>query len=193
MAAYGLAGAAAIAALAPVCAAIPVACAHVGIDMAIMSEAPAPAPLKAGGVPRGAVGKGPVISGPQIGRLTVTASRPSASEVAGAQYMASLGKRVVLRDPEGTRAQGRTSDLLVDGVPWDVYTPHPDTAVKAIVNKVAKKHSQVHGGGVIVDLSQTRLSASEFDGMLVRVNNQIRSWGKTSFISDVRFIGGADG
>ncbi|MEV7618109.1 RHS repeat-associated core domain-containing protein, partial [Streptomyces sp. NPDC089799] len=124
------------------------------------------------------------------GQLTITAKNPSASEVSAAEHMASLGKKVELRDPVGTRAGGQTSDLLVDGVPWDVYSP-VSTNPKAIINKVAKKHSQVHGGGVIVDLSGTGLSASEFDGALVTVNSLIRSWGKDSFISEVIFFGGA--
>ncbi|MEU9887499.1 hypothetical protein [Sphaerisporangium sp. NPDC051011] len=90
----------------------------------------------------------------------------------------------------GTRAGGETSDLLVNGVRWDVFSP-TSSSVKAILNKVAKKHSQVHGGGVIVDLSGTGLSASDFANALARVNSQIRSWGKDSFISDVKFFGGS--
>ncbi|MET9362330.1 RHS repeat-associated core domain-containing protein [Streptomyces sp. NPDC006632] len=124
------------------------------------------------------------------GELTNTAKNPSASEVSAAEHMASLGKKVELRDPVGTRAGGQTSDLLVDGVPWDVYSP-TTTNPKAILTKVAKKHSQVHGGGVIVDLSGTGLSASQFDGALVRVNGLIRSWGKDDFISEVLFFGGS--
>ncbi|MFE3329358.1 RHS repeat-associated core domain-containing protein [Streptomyces sp. NPDC059176] len=140
---------------------------------------------------KGAKGAGgDIIAGPQLGRLSVNAANPSASEVAAAEYMASLGNRVVLRDPVGTRAGGQTSDLLVNDVPWDVYSP-TNSNVNGIINKIAKKHSQVHGGGVVVDLSGTGLSASQFDGALGRVNNQIRSWGKDSFIGDVRFFGGS--
>ncbi|WP_460038331.1 CdiA C-terminal domain-containing protein [Streptomyces cavourensis] len=104
--------------------------------------------------------------------------------------MASLGNRVVLRDPFGTRTGGQTSDLLVNDVPWDVYSP-TSSSMNAIINKIAKKHSQVHGGGVVVDLSGTGLSAYQFGGALGRVNGQIRSWGKDSFISDIRFFGGS--
>ncbi|XUM02221.1 RHS repeat-associated core domain-containing protein [Streptomyces venezuelae ATCC 10712] len=124
------------------------------------------------------------------GQLTITAKNPSASEVSAAEHMASLGKKVELRDPVGTRAGGQTSDLLVDGVPWDVYSP-TTTNPSAILSKVAKKHSQVHGGGVIVDLSGTGLSPAQFDGALARVNGLIRSWGKDNFISEVLFFGGS--
>ncbi|EYT82199.1 hypothetical protein CF54_14865 [Streptomyces sp. Tu 6176] len=133
---------------------------------------------------------GAVRPGVNDGGLTITAANPSASEVAAAKHMATLGKKVELRDPVGTRAEGKTSDLLVDGVPWDVYSP-TSTNPKAILTKVAKKHSQVHGGGVIVDLSGTGLSANQFDGALARVNGMIASWGKSSFISEVLFFGGS--
>ncbi|MFE7379763.1 hypothetical protein ACFU9F_05270 [Streptomyces zhihengii] len=104
--------------------------------------------------------------------------------------MASLGNRVTLRDPIGTRAGGQTSDLLVNDVPWDVYSPQ-SSSVKGILNKVAKKHSQVHGGGVIVDLSGTGLSVADFGSdPLMRVNNSIRSWGKNSTLGDLKFFGG---
>lgn len=48
----------------------------------------------------------------------------SAEEVESANFMAKLGyKNVELRAPVGTRAGGGTTDLLVDGVRWDVYSP----------------------------------------------------------------------
>jgi hypothetical protein len=130
-----------------------------------------------------------IIAGPQLGVLRVTAKNPSASEIAGAEYMAGLGNRVTLRDPIGSRAGGQTSDLVVNGVPWDILTPTSDS-VQAILNKAAKKHSQVHGGGVLIDLSGTNLSAADFGNALARINGQIRSWGKQP-ISAVDFFGGA--
>ncbi len=58
------------------------------------------------------------------GRLTVVPGGVySASELRAAQHMADSGRVVTLRPPMGTRAGGGTSDLLVDGVRYDVYTP----------------------------------------------------------------------
>ncbi|MFD2768308.1 RHS repeat-associated core domain-containing protein [Micromonospora eburnea] len=131
-------------------------------------------------------------AGPAFGMRTlyVTAANPSASELRAAQYMLDRGaSRVILRDPVGTRAGGMTSDLLVDGVNWDVYTPTSGT-VKSILSKVAKKHDQVHGGGVIVDLAEVDLSAEQFgDNALIRVKGFIRSWGGQP-MRGVEFIGG---
>jgi hypothetical protein len=58
---------------------------------------------------------------PNPGLLTITASNPSASELNAAEYLAGQGNRVVLRDSVGPRGIA-TSDLLVNGVQWDVYT-----------------------------------------------------------------------
>ena len=66
---------------------------------------------------------------------------------------------VVLRDPVGSRGTA-TSDLLVDGVQWDVYTPTTGN-VSRIVSAVASKGSQVQGGGVIIDLSRTSVTADQ--------------------------------
>jgi hypothetical protein len=102
------------------------------------------------------------------GKLAVAAQNPSASELRAARYLAGLGKDVILRDPVGTRAGGGTSDLLVDGVRWDVYTPktaNPDR----IVSQVASKGSQVLGGGVIIDLSETTVSADQLGNIQSRV------------------------
>jgi len=73
---------------------------------------------------------------------------------------------VVLRLPIGTRAGGRTSDLLVDGVPYDVYTPktaNPDRIVSAI----AKKNSQA--SGIVLDLTETSVTPSQLGNILKRV------------------------
>jgi hypothetical protein len=129
---------------------------------------------------------------PDIGLLEITATNPSASEIRAAEEMAGAGSRVTLRDPVGTRAGGGTSDLVVDGVLWDVYSP-TGTSINSMLGKIAKKYSQVHGGGVIVDLRGTGLSAADFGGAaeaLRRVNGMIKSWGKDELIGEVRFFGG---
>jgi RHS repeat-associated protein len=148
---------------------------------------PAPAAAApAGGCPN----CGGTVAGPTLGKLRVTAKNPSESEVSAAQHLAAQGGDTLLRDPVGTRAGGATSDLLVDGIRWDVYSPTSDS-VKSILAKVAKKHSQVHGGGVVVDLSETGLSAADFGNALWRVNRMIASWGKDKQpLSGVEFFGG---
>jgi hypothetical protein len=78
----------------------------------------------------------------------------SASERAAAQHLYEQGYDVTLRSAVGARGAGGTSDLLVNGVSWDVYTPTTNN-VNAIVSATARKGSQVPGGGVIIDLSQT--------------------------------------
>ncbi|SDY42005.1 RHS repeat-associated core domain-containing protein [Micromonospora pattaloongensis] len=131
---------------------------------------------------------GKFIAGPNLGSLRVSAANPSASEIAAAQHMAARGGNVVLRDPVGTRSGGMTSDLLVDGVAWDVYSP-TSGSVNNILTNIAKKHSQVNGGGVVVDLSGTGLSVGQFGNALNRVNGMIGSWGKRP-IGGLEFMGG---
>ncbi|MFG1610898.1 RHS repeat-associated core domain-containing protein [Actinoplanes sp. NPDC049265] len=110
---------------------------------------------------------GELIAGPSLGALRVSAANPSASELAAAQHMAARGSKVVLRDPVGPRGTA-TSDLLVDGVQWDVYTPTTGN-VSRIVSSVASKGSQVQGGGVVVDLSRTSVSADQLANIQARI------------------------
>jgi len=58
--------------------------------------------------------------------------------------MAAQGKKVELRSPVGTRVEGNTSDLLVDGVRYDVYTPTTGNAGR-IISAIAKKNTQAEG------------------------------------------------
>jgi hypothetical protein len=102
------------------------------------------------------------------GRLTVTAANPSASERRAAQFMADQGHDVELRDPVGTRAGGGTSDLLVDGERWDVYTPQTKNPNR-IISAVASKGSQVLGGGVIIDLAESEVTADQLGNVAARI------------------------
>ncbi|MCO5973359.1 CdiA C-terminal domain-containing protein [Actinoallomurus soli] len=102
------------------------------------------------------------------GNLSITAANPSDSEVKAAEYLAAQGHEVILRDPVGTRAGGMTSDLLVDGERWDVYTPKSSNPNR-IVSAVASKGSQVHGGGVILDLSQTSVTPEDLGNIQARI------------------------
>jgi hypothetical protein len=109
-----------------------------------------------------------VHNGTQCALPLITAANPSQSEVTAAMELADRGSDVVLRDPIGTRAGGLTSDLLVNGEPWDVYTPTTGN-VSRIVSAVASKGSQVQGGGVIIDLSQTSVTADQLANIQARI------------------------
>jgi hypothetical protein len=98
------------------------------------------------------------------------------SELNAAHVLAGEGNDVVLRTATGV---GRTSDLLVNGEQWDVYTPESGTSVKNILNYAAQKWTQVDGGGVFIDLSNASYSDADFGNALNRVNGFINSWGGT--------------
>jgi hypothetical protein len=115
------------------------------------------------------------------GAVNVTAASPSASELAAAEHMAGLGRNVNLRDPVGERAGGGTSDLLVNGVPYDVYTPISANPNR-IISAIAKKNDQATG--IIVDLSNSPVTAEQLGNVLDRVNRA----GATN-ITDIVIIG----
>jgi RHS repeat-associated protein len=117
------------------------------------------------------------------GSLTIIGEGFSESEVSVAQYLAGQGRNVLLRAATGV---GRTSDLIVDGVPYDVYTPEVGTSVRNVLSKAARKWTQVDGGGVVIDLRNTGYTAADFGNALGRVNGFIRSWGGKA-ISDIIF------
>jgi RHS repeat-associated protein len=133
------------------------------------------------------VGTAGVEAADAAGIVTYEGGGFSASELDAASSMARNGNSVVLRtaDPKA----GRMSDLLVNGTPYDVYTPEAGTSVRNILSNTASKWTQVNGGGVVVDLRGTGLSASTFGNALARVNGFVGSWGGTP-LSDVRFING---
>lgn len=79
--------------------------------------------------------------------------------------MNGLGNNVLLRMPKGTRAAGGTSDLLVNGVNYDVYTP-TSNSVNAIISGMARKNSQTTG--IVLDLSKTNVQASQLGNALQR-------------------------
>ena len=114
----------------------------------------------------------------EAGTLTMSGQGFSASEQRVAQLLADGGENVVLREATGV---GRTSDLLVNGVPYDVYTPTTGN-IDRIVSAVASKGSQVQGGGIIIDLSQSPLTVAPLGNILPRVQ------GVTSQISDIRVV-----
>ncbi len=111
----------------------------------------------------------------------VEAGSYSASERNAAQHMADLGNEVTLRPPAGTRAGGGTSDMLVNGVPYDVYTPTTSNP-NAIISAMAKKNSQASGS--VLDLSQPTVTQAQLGNALARV----RGAGATN-ITDIVVMG----
>jgi hypothetical protein len=106
----------------------------------------------------------------------------SASEINAATYMQQQGNNVVLRNPVGTRAGGGTSDLLVNGVNYDVYTPTTNS-VNGIISAMARKNSQTTG--IVLDLSQTTVTAEQLGNALARVRGSITAGEKTPNITDI--------
>jgi filamentous hemagglutinin len=125
-------------------------------------------------------GNGPT---PGEGKLTIVEGGSySASEQNAARYMSEQGHDVTLRPPSGTRAGGGTSDLLVDGKPYDVYTPttsNPDRIISAI----AKKNTQAEG--VVLDLTGSSVTRAQLGNVVARVQGA----GATK-ITNVVIIGG---
>lgn len=114
------------------------------------------------------------------GDLRVLGSGLSASERGAAEALAGQGRSVVLREASGV---GPTSDLLIDGIPYDVYTPTTGN-LDRIVSAIASKGSQVNGGGIVLDLSKSPLTGVDQAALLARVQ------GVTSNISDIIIVGG---
>ena len=89
----------------------------------------------------------------------------SASERRAAQYLADKGHHVVSRLPV-TQMGVRTSDLLVDGIPYDVYTPKTINPSR-IISAIAKKNSQAQG--IVLDLTETEVTPNQLGNVLERV------------------------
>ena len=102
------------------------------------------------------------------GSLSIEAGSYSESELRVAQYLADQGNDVALRQPVGTQAGGGTSDMLVNGVRYDTYTPITNS-VNRIVSQVASKNSQAEV--VVVDLSQANVAADQLTNILARVKS----------------------
>lgn len=124
-----------------------------------------------------------VESGSKTGKLTIIdGGNYSTSEINAAQYMANLGNDVVLRPPVGTRADGGTSDLLVNGINYDVYTPTTNNP-SAIIRAITKKNTQTTG--VVLDLSSTTVTVDDLGNILARVRGAIEKNGGTCNINDI--------
>jgi Contact-dependent growth inhibition CdiA C-terminal domain len=113
------------------------------------------------------------------GRLSVVGGGFSDSERFAAEELRRAGREVVLREATGRE---RTSDLLVDGIPYDVYTPRTSN-INRIVSAISSKSSQVRGGGVVLDLTHTVLTKEDMTSVLPRVR------GVTTSVSEIIVIG----
>src|SRR5579885_3040840 len=88
--------------------------------------------------------------------LTIMGSKYSQDELDAANYVASImndpGDTVILRDPGTNRApDGDTSDLVVNGVNYDIITPKAGTPMNQILSAAAGKYTQ--GRGVVINLT----------------------------------------
>ncbi|WP_353196141.1 SpvB/TcaC N-terminal domain-containing protein [Parapedobacter defluvii] len=92
----------------------------------------------------------------------------SESELRAAKYMKNKGYDVHLRKPRGTRSGGGTSDLLVNGKRYDVYTPTSSNPKNIIVN-IVKKNDQATG--IILDLSKTKVTPSQLGDLFKTVRD----------------------
>jgi RHS repeat-associated protein len=109
-----------------------------------------------------------VIASNNTGTLVVEPGEYSSSELNSAKYLYEQGYNVRLRQPIGTRAGGGTSDLLVNGKRYDVYTPTSSNPNR-IIGGIADKNSQAVG--IILDLSKTSVTAEQLGNILLRVRN----------------------
>jgi RHS repeat-associated protein len=114
-----------------------------------------------------------------VSTLTDTATQATPRERQVAEYVASIfngpDDSVILRDPSGLRAaDGGTSDLLINGTTYDIYSPTTNNASR-LLSSAAAKFTQAHG--VVIDLTDTSLTASDLGNALPRMQGFIRSWG----------------
>lgn len=105
------------------------------------------------------------------------------SELKAAQYFVKKGKNVILRNPVGERSPGgKTSDLVVNGVNYDVYTPKTSN-IGRIVGAVAEKNDQAKA--IVIDLSKTTVKPEELSNILKRVEGSIKAGGKEVNIKEI--------
>jgi len=109
------------------------------------------------------------------GEFLNEAEKATDDEIYAAKKVASQGNRVVLRDPPadgGTRGVD-TSDVLINGVQGDIYSPTSGN-MDRISGAISKKRNQVDGGYVILNLKNSPVDAGDVkvDSLLNRVNSR---------------------
>jgi RHS repeat-associated protein len=115
---------------------------------------------------------------PNYNNTQANPDQSNPNEVAAAKYLATIrpDSEVELRDPSGRRStDGKTSDLVVDGVNYNVKTPEAGTSVQNILNRAAKAFTQ--GRGVVINLSKSPLTEADFGDYMYRIRKSIESWG----------------
>jgi filamentous hemagglutinin len=113
------------------------------------------------------------------GGLTVGPGTFTQSEIESASKLAAYGNQVELRAATGN---ARLSDLLVNGVSYDVYTPKT-TRIENILSAIIGKNNQAQG--VVVDLRNVGNLPYSEAGVLTRV----QELGATN-IQDIVFLFG---
>jgi hypothetical protein len=97
-------------------------------------------------------------------------------ELQVAQALSESGSRVLLRAKAGDQA---TSDLIVDGEYWDVYTLRT-SSVNRIISEATHKGAQVQGGGVAIDLTQSALREADlpenFAERFLKVSSRVKKF-----------------
>lgn len=115
------------------------------------------------------------------GSIIIEAGSYRESEVHAAQQVADNGNDVVLRQPIGKRSPtGNTSDLLVNGQGYDIYTLETSNPTR-ITDAIGKKADQARG--VILNLSRTSVKASDLSDI------QARLVGKGITDLDIKIVG----
>ncbi|MFC3194883.1 RHS repeat-associated core domain-containing protein [Marinicella sediminis] len=93
----------------------------------------------------------------------------SQSEIDSAYFMASRGANVHLRR-ESTVDGVRTTDLVVDGIPYDVYTPTTSN-LNNIMRNIKDKNGQANGQslGVVLDLRKSTATQDQLGDIVGRL------------------------
>jgi hypothetical protein len=99
----------------------------------------------------------------KVGNLKILPGTFSESETYAAMYLSQQGRNVILRSATGL---GRTSDLLVDGIAYDVYTPTTSN-VNRIISSIAHKNTQATG--IVLDLRSSSVTVDQLRNALIRV------------------------
>jgi hypothetical protein len=114
------------------------------------------------------------------GNLTVMPGRYTQSEMDAASKLSAYGNDVMIRPASG---RGRLSDLVVNGNPYDVYTPQGGT-LDSILRNAASKNTQATG--IVIDILNAR---SLFGGYSeARILTRIRELGAKN-IQDIIILG----
>jgi filamentous hemagglutinin len=114
------------------------------------------------------------------GSLQVLPGRFTESEMDAALALSQQGNSVTIRAATG---QGRLSDLVINGVEYDVYTPQSGTSVDNILRAMLGKDTQATG--IVLDMRNVGNLGYSEAGLLTR----LRELGARN-INDIVILGG---